>query len=263
MDYQEEVKQGAKRLSEFLLTKGVRVQHAVALEALAKTFGEANYRTLKAGLEELQTKKAQEEARKNAKPGSKGYHVNAIYTDNNQRYSDTFGGDNALHAQVQAMVDRYADDGLEIEIAAVVDAATGEIADEEGFVSMVGLQDFSEGLVFTLKVASEASSPEQTKLNRYVEYFKKVVDENDFDEKPDYDCDNYKDESLVAYVCEDGAKISFLPHEALEEVARAAADVLKTKEGLSTEERIMVYQTLEYCNMFYFWVDDMLRIDEE
>ncbi|WP_146039463.1 MULTISPECIES: glyoxalase superfamily protein [unclassified Variovorax] len=120
-------KESARRMTEFFASKGVKVKNTIALEALSTALGAKNYRTLLASLNRPAATRAEEDP--NAwKPGQPRYTVHALYEDNNQRYSDDFGGADALEAAVCCQVDRNAD-FCSVTIASVIDRVTGKIAD--------------------------------------------------------------------------------------------------------------------------------------
>jgi hypothetical protein len=126
------MKDGARRMQEFLQNNGVEVKHSVMLEAISAGFGSRNWRTVRDKL--------------NAPVGGRAvtmeqlhgfrWAVHGIYCDNDQRYTGFYKGETALEAQIIAQVERmFAEDGAEIKVSCVVDRLTGEGADAESFVS--------------------------------------------------------------------------------------------------------------------------------
>lgn len=128
----EMMKDGARRMQDYLKNEGLDVKHSVLLEAISAGFGSRNWRTVREKL--------------NAPSGGRvvtledlrglRWAVHAIYCDNAQRYTGYYKGDTPLEAQVIAQVERrLADDGSEIEVSCVIDRLNGEGADAESFAS--------------------------------------------------------------------------------------------------------------------------------
>lgn len=126
----EMMKDGARRMQDFLKEKGLDVKHSVMLEAISAGFGGRNWRTVReklnsplggttATLEEL---------------GGCRWAVHGVYCDNDQRYTGYYAAETALEAQIFAQVERlFADGGAEISVTTVIDQLTGQSADEESF----------------------------------------------------------------------------------------------------------------------------------
>lgn len=145
-----EFKDGARRLQEYLKTQGISLKQAQALEALTASLAMPNWQTLRAKL----TAPAQA-AGEVLGPDEPRWMVNAIYTDNNQRFSDDYHGATPLEAQIACQLDRLADEGwmTEVEISCVIDRTTGKIADQESHPEEVQLLKFSKMLSGLVKLA--------------------------------------------------------------------------------------------------------------
>lgn len=139
----EMMKDGARRMQEFLQNNGVAVKHSMMLEAISAGFGSRNWRTVRDKLNAPANRVVTLEDL-----GGLRWAVHAIYCDNNQRYMDYYKGETALEAQIIAQVERFfSEEGsLEIEVSCVVDRLTGEGADEESFASEASIVDVSKML---------------------------------------------------------------------------------------------------------------------
>lgn len=237
----DSTKQAARRLSAFLARHGIRLKHNLALEAIAVGVGDANWRTLRA--------RAQPPA-----PGSLGYQVHAIYTDNDQRYSDTFGGANALEAQLNALTDRYADSGCDIRIAAVVDLATGEVADEESCateVELVSLAALVDGVALMAQdvMCPDAAGRAVGELSAMAGYLRRVSETVDLGDVTLWATDEVDATATCTASDELGREVSFRPVDALSRLAAFVRD----QPGFAardTAQRSLVYQALAFCTRF-------------
>lgn len=119
---QADFEQAAQHLAKFLDSKGLRLTHEVALDALSNSMGYETWCSIRARL---------------ASPPSgllaglvagPQYCVDAIYTDNNQLYGDHMDGDSPLDAAIAVMVERLTDSGsmTAVSVTEVTDRFTGE-----------------------------------------------------------------------------------------------------------------------------------------
>jgi len=168
----EMMKDGARRVQEFLAQRGVEVKHAVMLEALSAGFGSRNWRTVRDKLNAPGTKQVTLEDLEGQR-----WAVHGLYMDNNQRYTGYYKAANPLQAQMVAQVERaFAEDGARIIVTGVTDRLTGQGADEESYVHETSLLTVTEMLRTVAKVAAgllgeppsrgvdEADAWDQTKL---------------------------------------------------------------------------------------------------
>lgn len=186
--YQDTIKAAARRMSEHLGAKGVRVSHAVMLEALAKGLGVDNWRTLKAVID---APRMQQPAKKALALGQwQQWSVSALYLDNNQQYGDSFAGRTPLEGAINALYDRLTDFGLEIGIQEVRDA-DGECRLSPSFITDIQLLSNRSALVKVLAasdlVAASALSEEQRLARAWLS---RVLDDNpgdDFESLSDWE----------------------------------------------------------------------------
>lgn len=117
MTNEKNVKNAARRMSEHLAGKKIKVSHTLMLEALAVGFGLDNWRELKAVLDLPRVP-----PKKVIPPNEpQGYIVHAQYVDNNQPYVVEMGGRTALDAAIAASVERLTDFGNRVRILEVRD----------------------------------------------------------------------------------------------------------------------------------------------
>ena len=116
----EVMKQAAYRMQEFLATKNIRVQHTVALEALAASLGSRNWRTLR---DKLSEPKAAPAPTLESLKGQR-WAVEAVYHDGSL-YSDYAGGATPMEAAIDVLYDRLAS-GDQVSVIQVVDRLTGD-----------------------------------------------------------------------------------------------------------------------------------------
>lgn len=147
-----ELQEAARKLEVFLTGHGYALKHSVALEALSHCLGAKNWRTLRAKL--------------NA-PGAAAkvligadeprWTVMAVYTDNDQRFSQDYHGATALEAQLACQLDRLADSGwmTRVEISGVIDRLTGNVADEESFTAEASVVSFTDMVAMLCKLAED------------------------------------------------------------------------------------------------------------
>lgn len=139
----EMMKDGARRMQEFLQKNGLDVKHSMMLEAISAGFGSRNWRTVRDKL--------------NASAGGRvvtldelgglRWAVHGIYCDNDQRYMNYYKGETPLEAQIIAQVERMcAEDGSAISVSCVIDRLTGEVADAESYASEASIVDVSKML---------------------------------------------------------------------------------------------------------------------
>lgn len=156
------MKDAARRLQEHLVTCGITLKHAQALEALTASLGAANWRTLRNKLNQPKPT-AVAKAVKVWDASKPRWSVHAVYSDNNQRYSDDFFGATAMEAQINAQMDRLADEGwmTRIDVTCVVDQFTGQTADQESYVHEAELLPQTECIkwVCTLAAAQLGAPP--------------------------------------------------------------------------------------------------------
>jgi hypothetical protein len=128
----EMMKDGARRMQDYLKNKGLGVKHSVLLEAISAGFGSRNWRTVR---DKLNAPSGGQVVTLEMLGGLR-WAVHAIYCDNGQRYMGNYKGESPLEAQVIAQVERrLANGGSEIEVSCVIDRLRGEGADAESFAS--------------------------------------------------------------------------------------------------------------------------------
>lgn len=126
----EMMKDGARRMQDFLKEKGLDVKHSLMLEAISAGFGSRNWRTVR---EKLNAPLGGKTVTLEELGGCR-WAVHGVYCDNDQRYTGYYAGETALEAQIFAQVERlFAEDGAKIEVTTVIDQLTGQSADEESF----------------------------------------------------------------------------------------------------------------------------------
>jgi hypothetical protein len=119
------MKDAAFRLTAFLATKNIKLQHAVALEALTASLGSRNWRTLRDKLNESSAPAA---LTLEDLDGCR-WTINGRYYDGSP-YSDNFGGDTPLEAKIQALYYRMSEDNeSSFEAHEVIDRLTSESVD--------------------------------------------------------------------------------------------------------------------------------------
>lgn len=138
----EMMKDGARRMQEFLQNNGVAVKHSMMLEAISAGFGVRNWRTVRDKLNSPVRRVVTLE-----ELGGLRWAVHGVYCVDNQRYMGYYKGETALEAQIVAQVERLvADDGAQIEVSCVIDRLTGEGADAESYASEASIVDVSKML---------------------------------------------------------------------------------------------------------------------
>jgi hypothetical protein len=116
----EMVKDGARRVQEFLAAKGIEVKHSMMLEALSAGFGSRNWRTVREKLNAPSTPKPTLESLDGLR-----WHVFGVYCDNDQPYNEYYPGECAHEAQVIAQIERmFSEDGSDIDVNYVMDRLT-------------------------------------------------------------------------------------------------------------------------------------------
>ena len=113
---EDTVKAAATRMCKLLGDKGVPVKHSLMLEALATGFGLDNWRTLKAVID---APRAPEVEPLPPLGTYQDWIVDAVYSDNDQPYCDTYSGRTALEAAYTAIMERLTDGNLDIGIYVV------------------------------------------------------------------------------------------------------------------------------------------------
>jgi hypothetical protein len=117
----EMMKDGARRVQEFLEAKGIEVKHSLMLEALSAGFGSRNWRTVREKLNAPTVPKPTLESLDGLR-----WHIFAVYCDNDQPYNGYYAGATAHEAQVFAQIERLFDeDGSEIDVNYVMDRLSG------------------------------------------------------------------------------------------------------------------------------------------
>lgn len=106
----------ADTLSKFFAARGVAISQDVALEALSSSLGADNWSTLR------------DKLRLPVDLSDGVFMVDAIYTDNDQNYSDCSDGISAIHAAILVQMERLHDGGsaTEVGIVKVEDRRTGK-----------------------------------------------------------------------------------------------------------------------------------------
>lgn len=139
----QDVKNAARLLCQRLAKDGIQVKQSLALEAIAASFGVANWRTLKAKLDVP------------AKPKFEGprYLVEAIYTDNDQQYGDHVDADDPLEAAIYVMLERLTDFGNEVAISSVEDRETGKTLLSPDYLHELDLVPMHEAIQTVCKLA--------------------------------------------------------------------------------------------------------------
>lgn len=129
----EDVKRASQQMTRFFQAKGIEVTHSLALEALSKSIGFENWRTLRARL-----------ALPLPEPiTGPQFCVDAIYTDNDQLYGDHVGGASPLDAAIYVMLERLTDSGwiTEVKVTGVTDRYTGKLVLCPSYLDELDLKD--------------------------------------------------------------------------------------------------------------------------
>ena len=146
-----EFKNAARLLQAYLEKNGISLKHGQALEALTASLGAASWRMLRTKLDAS--------AKSGWTPGEPRWLVHAIYADNGQRFSDSYGGRTPLEAQIAAQMERLSDGGslTRIEVSCVIDRAAGSGAavDEESYPSEAALVLNSEAVSMLCRLAQK------------------------------------------------------------------------------------------------------------
>jgi hypothetical protein len=122
------MKDAAFRLTAFLATKNIKLQHAVALEALTASLGSRNWRTLRDKLSEPSQSSGPTLEALEADGGR--WTVKGRYYDDSPN-GDYFSGDTPLEAKIHALYYRMAEDREStFTVCEVVDRLTDETVDE-------------------------------------------------------------------------------------------------------------------------------------
>jgi hypothetical protein len=137
----EVMKDAARRMQDFLSGRGIKVGHAVALEALSASLGARNWRTVRDKLSAQVVVLPAEPAPKTLEDFPDGrWLVKGRYYDGSP-YGDYFGGDTARSAAICALYYRQDEDGdASFEVHEVIDRLTDEEADS----SILSLSDFDK-----------------------------------------------------------------------------------------------------------------------
>lgn len=149
----EVMKDAARRMQDFLSGRGIKVGHAVALEALSASLGARNWRTVRDKLSAPAVVVPAEPAPKTIEDFPDGrWLVKGRYFDGSP-YGDYFGGDTARAAQILALYYRQDEDGdASFKVHAVIDRLT----DEEVDSYIVSLSDFDKPSVLFKKTLAAA-----------------------------------------------------------------------------------------------------------
>jgi hypothetical protein len=114
------MKDGARRVQEFLAAKGIDVKHSMMLEALSAGFGSRNWRTVREKLNAPSAAAPTLESLDGLR-----WHVFAVYCDNDQPYNGYYPGSSAHEAMVTAQIERkFDDEGSIIDVHYVSDRLT-------------------------------------------------------------------------------------------------------------------------------------------
>lgn len=136
----QDVKTAARLLCARLAKDGHKVSQSLALEAIAASFGLANWRTLKAKL-------ANQPALKPVFEGPR-YSVDAIYCDNDQLYGDLVDAACPLEAAIYVQLERLTDAGwiTRVSVTSVVDKETGKEVLSASYLGDLDLVPMHEAL---------------------------------------------------------------------------------------------------------------------
>lgn len=121
-------KKAAVNLSAFLDEKGIKLSHAVALEALSKSLDVRTWRTLRAKLQQPAAETSTHQAPEAATSECAEYSVMAVYKDNRQLYGDLVELSTPLEAAIYVQLERLSDAGTTtaVDIEDVQDSKSGK-----------------------------------------------------------------------------------------------------------------------------------------
>ena len=137
------MKDGARRVAEFLANQGISVKHSLMLEALSAGFGSRNWRTVQG---KLNAPSAPPAVTLQDLDG-KRWEVHAIYEDNDQPYASWYEGETPMEAAVAAQIERIMDeDGSDIIIVSVIDRLTHQGANYCGSLPDAQIYAFTKAL---------------------------------------------------------------------------------------------------------------------
>ncbi len=266
---QEAFKRAAQHLAKFLGTKGVKLSHGVALDALTRSLGFDNWRTLRARLSTPLPEKVD----------GPQYLVNAVYNDNNQIYGDHLDADSPLDAAIAVMIERLTDGGniTAVSVSDVMDRHTGKEVLCPDYLQDLDLEHVGEAIAKLCRLArknlgdapkrgiEEAEAWDKAALP--VEFWETLcIDDrneklkwrnlvhyqalNDMIEDVEFDTADYGDEPTV-YVDIRGAEHEVNVVELLEELIALAETGLDMQQLYETKTS-GVYQVLQMKNVLVF-----------
>lgn len=144
------MKDGARRMQEFLAGENIEVKHSMLLEAISAGFGSRNWRTVR---EKLNAPVAPPALTLESLDGLQ-WEVHALYCDNDQPYTDFYEGRCAMEAAVRCQVACMLDqEGGEVAICSVIDRLTRKTVDHFGLSGPSNLKPHAHSV---LLVALEA-----------------------------------------------------------------------------------------------------------
>lgn len=120
MSNEEIVKAAVGRMCAYFSERNIKVKRTMMYEAVADGFGLDSWRELKAVID---APRAEPAVKVPALGEWQQWRVDAIYTDNDQQYGDSFSGRTPLEAAINAQIERLTDFGNEINIVSVSDEA--------------------------------------------------------------------------------------------------------------------------------------------
>jgi hypothetical protein len=192
---------------------------------------------------------ASEETRPNKtnwEPGDEArYLIDAAYTNNGQLYGDYFPGECALHAQINALMDR-AKEGDEIQIIECIDRMTDLPVGHIQGMDDVRLEPHRSAVLATAKLAAKAAEfhtrdPKDLAVARFwltaCGYKFLKFDAHKWDDKKDLDylLEFHRPEASTSGHHASIGKVRFLPSASLARLAHLAkqvVDMTKADEGI-------------------------------
>lgn len=137
------MKDGARRVAEFLANQGITVKHSMMLEALSAGFGSRNWRTVQG---KLNAPSAAPALTLQDLDG-KRWEVHALYEDNDQPFTSWYEGETPMEAAVNAQLERLMDEeGADILIVSVIDRLSHEGANYCGSLPDAQIYAFTKAL---------------------------------------------------------------------------------------------------------------------